>query len=163
MVRPKIIINFEKLCQITIAYMIENNLVDLDSKTSPRDTNGCWFALCTGFYGKYDFRNAINIKNAWLNFPLLFANVVHLHFNEIKEEKKSVKLEFNDIEWENLMNCKEEMKDGRQRFNVNFNFIVTNKFQKCKDICCLIICTNNWLKKKGNSKKQIIFVFFVVF
>lgn len=55
-----------KLIDFCISYIKRNDLREIND-LSPRNETSFWFKICVAYHGKYEFKNAVRIKNLWTN------------------------------------------------------------------------------------------------
>jgi hypothetical protein len=157
-------------------YMMEKNLEDLSTVDSPRNKNGVWGLLCIKCTGEYTFRDSVYIQSLWRG-----PNKSNLSFNVKRalQEKRSptvdvdfeveclkatsttiyginsnnINLSYSRSEWEDLVVNHTAVSDGRKRFKVFFDNMLTEKLQENGVNCCL---SNNWNWFKASTIQGVI-------
>lgn len=140
--------NIEKIAEKTAIFMIENKLLNLDSKESLRKNSGVWYKLCENLLGLYSYNNALHLKSMWERNQWDYKNKV---LDLLKKEKRTnseethsenqTTIKFDVIEWNQFTKYISGTK--RKKFLVGFDRTLAEKLQS-KGINCWIICKYNW-------------------
>lgn len=140
-------INFHKLVQITIEFLISENLVPDELTGSCRGEDNKWGKLCTKFFGSYRLKDSLYISTAWKRDMESYKTRVKDAWFE--RSKKIITLSTN--EKNELKDFIQTFKDGRKNFSSKFTSFISRKLQNL-GLKCWLSCKSNWFRKEGSRK-----------
>lgn len=102
-------------------------------------------------------KNSAFVFSWWESDFKNYSSIVKKRLNQNNDqEEKIIRIVLNEKEWETATKSITKGSNGRRKFKIDFDRILSIKFQEARYNCWLV-CNFNWFKKHQSKKKKCYF------